>query len=398
MKIIISSFGTYYSLHPAKIFQKNGNLVKYITGVPKKYIENHQEFPNKKFLSLKVPFLIGYVCIKFRLLLGDNLYSKILRYSHNSFSKALAKNIKLPFDFFIGSSSYCSEALFKAKKLNPKCITIVDHASLNEEFELEQKIIEEKKFGFKLTGNSLHKWLINKENKEHQYTDYIVLPSYLAKKTFIDRGFSESKLIVNHFYANTTKFQKTIKRDKKFRVLFCGSIEPRKGIHYLLEAFNRLQIENAELWVIGSQDYLKKDKLFKKFIDKSKNEKIIYFDTINSNNLADYFSQCSVLVLPSISDGFGLVVIQAMSCNLPVIVSENTGAKDLIKEGHNGFIVETRNIISLSEKINYFYKNPKKINEMGNNAFETVQNNYTKEAYGNRWKKILNQLANKQKI
>lgn len=49
-----------------------------------------------------------------------------------------------------------------------------------------------------------------------------------------------------------------------------------------------------------------------------------------------------------------------MSCNLPVIVSENTGAKDLIKEGHNGFIVETRNIISLSEKINYFYKNPKK--------------------------------------
>ena len=39
-----------------------------------------------------------------------------------------------------------------------------------------------KKFGFKLTGNSMHKWLINKENKEHQYTDYIVLPSYLAKK------------------------------------------------------------------------------------------------------------------------------------------------------------------------------------------------------------------------
>ena len=87
-----------------------------------------------------------------------------------------------------------------------------------------------------------------------------------------------------------------------------------------------------------------------------------------------------------------------MSCNLPVIVSENTGAKDLIKEGHNGFIVETRNIISLSEKIHYFYKNPKKIKEMGYNAFETIQNNYTKEAYGNRWKKILNQLANKQKI
>ncbi len=398
MKIIISSFGTYYSLHPARIFERNGNLVKYITGVPKKYIENQKEFPNKKILSLKFPFLIGYLATKFKFIFGDKIYSILLRYSHNSFSRRLAKSINVPFDFFIGSSSYCSEALSRAKELNPECITIVDHASLNEKFELEQKLIEEKKYGFKLSGNSLHKWLINKEISEHQNSDYIVLPSNFAKKTFIDKGYSESKLIVNHFYANTTRFQKTFKRDKKFRVLFCGSVEPRKGIHYLLEAFNGINIDNSELWIIGSLDYLKKDKLFKKFVNKFNNENIIYFDTINSTKLSDYFSQCSVLVLPSISDGFGLVVIQAMSCCLPVIVSDNTGAKDLIKEGHNGFIVETRNVNELSEKIEYLYKNPKKIKEMGNNAFETIQNNYTWEAYGNRWQKILNKLANKKAI
>ena len=395
MKIIISSFGTYYSLHPARIFQKNGNLVKYITGFPKKYIEYHNEFPNNKYSSLKIPLLIGYLCMKFRFILGDKLYSKLLQYSHNSFSRKLAKNINLPFDFFIGSSSYSFEALLKAKELNPDCTTIVDHASLNEKFELEQKLIEEKKYGFKLTGNSLHKWLINKENLEHETSDFIVLPSHFAKKTFIDKGFSESKLLVNHFYANTRKFKKTFKRDNKFRVLFCGSIEPRKGIHYLLEAFEKLKLDNAELWIIGSLDYLKKDKLFKKFIDKFNKENMVFFDTVNSNKLADYFSQCSILVLPSISDGFGLVVIQAMSCKLPVIVSDNTGAKDIIKEGYNGFIVETRNINSLSEKIEYFYKNPKKIKEMGNNAFKTVQNDYTWDAYGNRWQNILSKLAKK---
>lgn len=395
MKIIISSFGTYYSLQPARIFQKNSNLVKYITGFPKKYVENHNEFPNRKYLSLKVPFLIGYLCTKFKFIIGDKLYSKFLKYSHNSFSRRLAKNINMPFDFFIGSSSYSFEALLKAKKLNPTCITIVDHASLNEKFELEQKLIEEKKYGFKLTGNSLHKWLLKKENLEHEFSDYIVLPSYFAKKTFIDKGYRESKLLVNHFYANTKKFKKTFKRDDKFRVLFCGTVEPRKGIHYLLEAFEKLKLENAELWIIGSLDYLKNDKLFKKFIDKFNSENIVFFDSINSNKLADYFSQCSVLVLPSISDGFGLVVIQAMSCNLPVIVSDNTGAKDIIKDGYNGFVVETRNINLISEKIKYFYKNPKKIKDMGNNAFKTVKDNYTWDAYGNRWQKILDNLAKK---
>ena len=394
MKIIISSFGTYYTLNQAKLFQKNGDLVKYITGFPKSYIRNEKDIPRKKILSIKLPFLIGYFCLKFKFILRQKLYSKILRYSHDLFSRILAKNIDLPFDIFIGASAYSSDALLKAKDLNPKCITIVDHASLNEEFELEQKLIEEKKYGFKVTGNSLHKWLIDKENLEHKISDYIVLPSYFAMQTFIDKGYKKSKLIVNHFYANTKKFKKTNKRDSKFRVLFCGSIEPRKGIHYLIEAFSSLNLNNAELWIIGSLDYLKQDKNFKKFINKFSCKNIIYFNSINSNKLADYFSQCSVLVLPSIADGFGLVVIQAMSCHLPVIVSDNTGAKDIIKNGENGFITKTRNINDLSEKIKYFYKNPEKTLEMGKNAFVTVQNNYTPINYGNRWIKILKKLSN----
>ena len=48
MKIILSSFGTYYSLNQAKLFHENGTLVKYITGDPEKYIDNQQEIPIEK--------------------------------------------------------------------------------------------------------------------------------------------------------------------------------------------------------------------------------------------------------------------------------------------------------------------------------------------------------------
>ena len=158
-----------------------------------------------------------------------------------------------------------------------------------------------------------------------------------------------------------------------------------------------MNLDNAELWIIGPLDYLKEDKKFKRFINKFNNKNIIYFNSINSNKLAEYFSQCSVLVLPSISDGFGIVVVQAMSCNLPVILSENTGARDIIKNGYNGFLVETRNINALSEKIKYFYKNPEINKEMGKNALETVKNNYKANDYRVRWQNILNKLEEENK-
>ena len=397
MKIITSSFSTFHNLDQAKAFYKNGNLFRFITGVPKKFLENNKHIPNKKVLSIKIPFLISFLSNKLRFIIGENLYSRAQKYSHNSFSRGLAKRLKYPFDFFIGCSSFSYEALVKAKKLNPFCITIVDHASLNEEFELEQKLIEQKKYGFRITGNSTHKWLIDKENLEHEEADYIVLHSNFAKKTFIEKGYKKSKLVVIHPSINTKKFKKTIKRDDKFRVLFCGSVEPRKGFHYLLEAFDSLKLDNAELWVIGSLNYLKKDKKFKRFINKYQKRNIIFFDTIGSNKLADYFSQCSILVLPSISDGFGLVVMQAMACNLPVIASENTGASDLITNGKDGFVVQTRNVNAIAERIKYFHENPHKIKEMGNNGYKTAQKSSTWDNYGDRWQAFLNELIIKNK-
>ncbi len=397
MKIITSSFSTFHNLDQAKVFYKNGDLFKFITGVPKKFIENHKDVPNEKVLSIKFPFLIGFLSNKLRFIIGEKLFSITQRYSHNCFSRGLAKRITSSIDVFIGCSSFSYEALVKAKKLNPNCLTIIDHASLNEEFELEQKLIEQEKNGFLVTGNSIQKWLIDKENLEHKEADFIILHSNFAKKTFIEKGYKESKLIVIHPSINVKKFKKTTKRDDKFRVLFCGSVEPRKGVHYLLEAFVSLKLDDAELWIIGSLDYLKIDKNFKQLISKYNKKNIIFFNSIDSNKLKEYFSQCSILVLPSISDGFGLVVMQAMACNLPVITSENTGASDLINPGKNGFVVENRNISSIAEQIKYFYKNPDKVKEMGENAFKTSQKTSTWDDYGERWLNTLNKLIVKEK-
>jgi len=74
--------------------------------------------------------------------------------------------------------------------------------------------------------------------------------------------------------------------------------------------------------------------------------------------LAYYYSQASIFVLPSIEDGFGLVLAEAMACGLPIVATTNTGAPDLITDGVEGFIVPIRNPLALREKVLRLYEDP----------------------------------------
>ena len=90
------------------------------------------------------------------------------------------------------------------------------------------------------------------------------------------------------------------------------------------------------------------------------------------------------MVLPSLSDGFGKVVSEAMACKLPVIVSQNTGAKDLVIDNYNGYVIPVRDEISLSSKLEHLYYEKEKLIYLGNNAQMYVKKNATWENYGER--------------
>ena len=87
-------------------------------------------------------------------------------------------------------------------------------------------------------------------------------------------------------------------------------------------------------------------------INLSKNHAINFHKGVNKNKLNYLYNTSSVFVLASLCDGFGLVVAEAMSIGLPVIVTDSTGAADLINHGENGFIVKTDS----EEEISYYLK------------------------------------------
>ena len=100
--------------------------------------------------------------------------------------------------------------------------------------------------------------------------------------------------------------------------------------------------------------------------------------------LARFYSQSSVFCLASIEDGFGMVILQAMACGLPVLASDHTGAADVVRDGVDGYIVGARDVSALKEKILEMYENPERREAMGESARKRVSSGFTWDAYGDR--------------
>jgi glycosyltransferase involved in cell wall biosynthesis len=98
--------------------------------------------------------------------------------------------------------------------------------------------------------------------------------------------------------------------------------------------------------------------------------------------MSELFSQASVLVLPSVEDGFGLVIGQAMACGIPVIASMNTGGPDIITTEVDGMLVPARDARALGDALTLAYEHPAKLEAMGVAARATLERAGGWTAYG----------------
>jgi len=268
---------------------------------------------------------------------------------------------------FVSSIGYYSGR--KAKREG--AILICDERTEYPDFQ--RQIIEEEYDKLEIKFNPPGLLYDDKIKSEYALSDYIILPSSYAKQTFIDAGFKPKKIFVVPYGINLQQFHpvgENYKSDNIFRIIYVGQIIPRKGVHYLIEAFERLKLSKTELLLIGPID-----ESMKSFIDKRTkyNSKIKAIGAVPKIELSKYYSRGSVFVLPSLADSRGLVVSEAMGCGLPVIVTENTGSKEIVRDGKDGFIIPIRDVDVLMERICFLYKNKSICKQMGKSSKLRVQ-------------------------
>jgi glycosyltransferase involved in cell wall biosynthesis len=225
---------------------------------------------------------------------------------------------------------------------------------------------------------------------EYSESDAIVVPSQFAKRSFLEHGIPAGKVYVCPLGVDLSMFHRLPKEDGRFRLLFVGTASLRKGIGDLFDAVRPLvKRDGVEVWLIGHHDPSARDLLSKNadiFVDKGAHPR---------GRLSWFYSQGSVLVLPSIEDGFGLVLAQAMACGIPVIASSNTGGEDLFADGQEGFIVPIRSPEAIREKICWMLDNPSKREEMGQAALQRVKIIGGWNAYGERCLAIYREVLNR---
>jgi glycosyltransferase involved in cell wall biosynthesis len=170
---------------------------------------------------------------------------------------------------------------------------------------------------------------------------------------------------------------------KSFNVGYLGQIGYDKGLPYLLEAWGKLNYKDATLHLAGrdSLNLLSACRFLKK-------GNIVIHGYVKS--IEKYLNSLSVYVQPSVTEGFGIEVLEAINCHRPVVVSDGAGSADCV--GNCGLIVPKKNVSALAEAIDT-YKNDKEFLEISHKNCKENAAKYTwrnvKDAYKRVWSELL---------
>lgn len=208
--------------------------------------------------------------------------------------------------------------------------------------------------------------------EEFELADYVFVNSQFCYDTFIAEGYSPDKLVMLPRGFDAMRYRPAEKADSVFRVIFVGQLLVRKGLKYLLEAWDRLALPNAELLLVGQM----MDEV-RTLLEPRVNRGSIRHVGFVPDPVTAYQS-ASVFVFPSVDEGSAKVTYEAMACGLPVVVTPNSGS--LASNNEDGFIVPIRNVDVLMEKILFLYENPEIAREMGKAARKHIES-YTWQDY-----------------
>lgn len=180
---------------------------------------------------------------------------------------------------------------------------------------------------------------------------------------------------------------------KEKRIICVGSIAHHKGYDLLIDAWRQIAKSCPE-WkidIFGKGDSSE----LQEMIDEYHLQDNIHFCG-TTNNVKQELLHSSFLVLPSRSEGFGMVLIEAMACGLPCVAFDcPCGPRDIIENGKSGFLIPPENSTLLAEGIKKMISDTDKMNKMGDYAFNSVSQ-YLIENVAERWQNLFQKVIKKE--
>ncbi len=182
---------------------------------------------------------------------------------------------------------------------------------------------------FQNLDSSIHRWFTLKALKN---ADKIFAVSKKLKERISEEGIPKNKIKISIAKVDKKKFRKR-KIKKKNQIIFVGKVQKVKGVDLLIEAFSNIKNDfpNYKLLIVGDFDEPKYYGKLKKRINKLKlNEKIEFLG--NRNDVEKLLNQSKLFVLPSRSEGYGIALAEALSCELKCIATNIGGIPEVLEK------------------------------------------------------------------
>ena len=197
----------------------------------------------------------------------------------------------------------------------------------------QQRVLDEEANRIGAPREHFDSFMMERELREYQFTDRILVPSEPARQSFIRRGVEAGRVVKVPYGVDISEFPVRMERRCPGGVVSVASIGLRKGHHHLVQAYRLLNTRNASLTLVGAitPGWDKRLHLAQAGVRVT--------GPVSRPRVIEELHRASVFVLASVEEGLALVIAQAMACGLPVIATEATGVRELITDGVEGIVV-----------------------------------------------------------
>jgi glycosyltransferase involved in cell wall biosynthesis len=225
----------------------------------------------------------------------------------------------------------------------------------------------------------------------------ITQPNYLHSSPYLRNYSDKIEVIPNG--VDVDKFKPFNVKKQENSIFFLSLLDEfhkYKGLDYLLNALKivKLEIKDVKLIVGGKGKLLNYYRNMVNDMDLENN--VEFHGFIPDEKIVEYYNKCRVFVLPSISskqEGFGIVALEALACETPVISTEIVGVAADVKESNSGFTVPPRDVDSLADAILKILANKDSSRKMGINGRKLVEEKYTWAGIAKMAEKLYKELV-----
>jgi len=278
------------------------------------------------------------------------------------------------FDLFWGWASG-SLASARAARCRGACF-VLDRACPH--VDAQQTMLREECTRLRVHYRAEPPWFRARQLAEYDEADVILVPSSYSRASFPSE--LQSKIFIAPLFGRVPQEQVIISptsgpsyatetfRDRPFTFGTVGGQPLRKGFLYLLQAWERLQLPNAKL-LLRTDAHLERFPALRDLLSKLPNVEVVKY----VENMSEFYRRCDAFVFPTIDDGFGMALLEAMAHGLPTVTTTHCGAAELFTPDQDLIVVPAQEAESLAHAIQRLYTSPDLRHRLSTSALHALQ-------------------------